>query len=142
MLQLWRPRHVTTIERLFDDIFKDSDIRSHYDQMYSPNLNVRETKEKVIVEAELAGLEKDDVKVKFENGALKISGEKKKEKVEQDARHYASEISYGSFTRVIPLNEDYIKTDSISATMKNGLLTIQIDKSEAKKAKDIEVQVS
>ncbi|HAR63554.1 MAG: Hsp20/alpha crystallin family protein [Candidatus Margulisiibacteriota bacterium] len=142
MLTLWTPRQLSTFERLFDDFFKTSDLSQYHEKTYSPNINVRETKDKVIIEAELAGLEKEAVKVKFENGALKISGERKFGKKAQDEKYYAVEISSGSFERIIPIDENFIKADTIKANFKNGILTVELDKAEEKKAKEIEVQIS
>ena len=141
MLTLWRPKYTTTFEKLFDEIFEEKGV-STYKRVFSPQMNVRETAEKVIIEAELAGIDKKDVKVKYEDGILKISGEKKMERKEEKEQYYMREIEYGNFERSIPITDDYIKADTIQATFKDGVLTVEIDKAEQKKAREIEVKIS
>lgn len=139
MLELWRPK--TTMDKIFDDFFKGTDFDSYYDRTFSPSINVKETKDKVVVKGELAGLKKDDVKVTYENGALIISGEKKCEEVREDEKLHIKECSFGAFRRAIPLHQELIKADSIDAHFKDGILNIEIEKAEQTKPKQIEVKV-
>ena len=141
MLTLRRRNNLSNLDRVFDDFFGTTNLRNYYRQNFSPDIDIRETKDKVIVEAELPGLEREEVKVNYENGSLKISGEKKTETTQEEAKVYVAERGYGTFQRVIPLNEDYIDAGKIEAQFKNGILTIEIAKSEQKKEKLIEVKV-
>lgn len=141
MLTLWKPQRVSMAERFFNDFFEDRDLDSYYESHFSPNVDIRETNDHVLIEAELAGMNKADIKVLYENGGLKISGEKKTKEETKDEYCHRTEMRYGKFQRIIPLNEDYIKADSIDAQYDNGILKVTIDKAEHKKPKEIEVKV-
>ena len=71
--------------------------------MWSPNIDVRERDNNLIVSADLPGLAKDDVKVEVTDEGLLIEGERKHEHEERHEGYYHSERSYGMFRRVVPL---------------------------------------
>ena len=139
MLELWRPK--TTIDKLFDDFFTGTDIESYYSKMFTPNVVVRETEDHILIESELPGMKKEDVKVTYENGAIVISGEKMCKKSSEEDKILLSECTYGKFKRAIPLNQDYIIADKIDANFKDGVLHIEIAKAEQTKPKLIDVHV-
>jgi HSP20 family protein len=84
----------------------------------------RPTKE-VTVTAELPGLDEKDIEVALANGVLAIKGEKKTESEDKD--RLFSERYYGRFERRIPVEE--VEEDKVSASFKNGVLTITLPKS-------------
>lgn len=107
-----------------------------------PKIDISETKDKVLVTAELPGVSEDNIDVEISmDGSLTISGEKKHENTEASKDGYFSEISYGHVSRTIPLpgNLDY---SLANADYKNGVLTISIPKleTEQKKRKKIAVK--
>jgi HSP20 family protein len=119
------------MNRLFDDVFRGFDIapsRNHsfLDSSASwPNIEVSETDKDVKVTAELPGLEENDVQVELANGVLSIKGEKKTE-TEDNGRRF-SERFYGLFERSIPIDD--VDEDKVSASFKNGVLTVTMPKS-------------
>lgn len=140
LLELYKPK--TTIDRMFDDFFKgSSSLDSYYRTSFSPNLSVKETDDKVIINGELPGMKKDDVNVTYENGTLLISGEKKSEEIKDNERYHIEERSYGTFKRAIPLNQDLINTETINAEFKDGILNVEVQKVEKAQPKQIEVKV-
>lgn len=95
-----------------------------------PKINVAETKDKVLVTAELPGVSENNIDVEISvNGYITISGDKKHENTEVTKGGYFSEISYGHISRTIPLpgNLDYSNAD---AEYNNGVLTVSIPKLE------------
>ena len=92
-------------------------------QVWSPNIEVRERDNNLIVCADLPGMNKDDIKVEMTDEGLAIQGERKQEHEEKREGYYRSERSYGSFYRVIPLPEG-ANAEQAKATFKDGVLEI------------------
>ena len=92
---------------------------------WSPRIEVLEEGGQLVINAELPGLTKDDVKVEVSDDLLTIQGERKQEKEEKREGFYHSERHYGSFCREIPLPEG-VDTSQASVTFKDGLLKVTI----------------
>lgn len=134
------------IDRLIEDfdggLWSRSFRRSWLDAPYfnrsataaiTPAVDVAEKDNAFEITAELPGIDEKDIEVKLTNGGLQIHGEKKAEKEEKKKDYYLSERSYGSFDRYFGLPEG-IATDKISASFKNGVLTVMLPKTaEAQK---------
>ena len=106
----------------------------------SPRINVEETDNDWIISAELPGVEKENVKVNFQDNVLTISGEKKFEKEEKEKNFHRIERSYGKFSRSLNINSPVL-ADKIEAGYKDGVLTVTLPKAEEAKPKLIDVKV-
>jgi HSP20 family protein len=119
------------MNRLFDNAFRGFEIAPFgsdrlIDRSISwPHIEVSETDKEVRVTAELPGLEQKDIEVELTNGILAIRGEKKTET--EDRNRLFSERYYGRFERRIPVDE--VEQDKVSASFKNGVLTVTLPKS-------------
>ncbi|MGQ9615488.1 MAG: Hsp20/alpha crystallin family protein [Spirochaetota bacterium] len=118
--------------RFFNN-FDDGDVRL-------PAVDVREEDNAYLLEVELPGLTEKDINLKVENGILTISSKKENESEEKRKGYIRKERRYYSFCRSFAL-PDHVNIDGISATFRNGLLEVNIPKSEAAKPKLIEVKV-
>jgi HSP20 family protein len=96
-----------------------------------PNIEVNETDKQVSIIAELPGLEEKDVEVELSDGTLAIRGEKKTETEDKD--RLFSERYYGRFERRIPVDD--VEQDKVSASFKNGVLTVTLPKSPTSQKK-------
>jgi HSP20 family protein len=105
-----------------------------------PSLDVSETKNDLIVKAELPGMDPKDIDISLSDGTLIIKGERKQEKEEKEENYQLIERSYGSFTRSIRLPKE-VKRDKISASYKNGILKVTLPKSEEAKTKEVKIKV-
>jgi HSP20 family protein len=136
------------VNRLFDDAFRGFDLAPFgvQDRLFErgsgergigwPSIEVSEQANQVKVTAELPGLEEKDINVQLVDGVLTISGEKKTETEDKD--RLFSERIYGRFERRIPL--EGINEDEISASFKNGVLTIVLPRTRvASSAKRIAI---
>ena len=85
-------------------------------------------------------MKKEDVKVILEEGVLTIQGERKQEKAESGKKYHRVERSYGSFVRSFTL-PDLVDEEKVKAEFKDGVLNLQLSKSEKAKPKAIEVKV-
>ena len=83
---------------------------------------------------------KEDVKINYSNGQLIISGERKQENLEKNAKCHRAERSYGKYYRSFTLPQK-IKENEIDAEFKDGQLKIAIPKSEEAKPKQLEIKV-
>jgi HSP20 family protein len=90
-----------------------------------PPLEMREKDGKLIITADLPGVEKKDVRVEVENDMIAIEGERKREHEESRGEWQRSERAYGHFYRAIHLPEG-AKGDMVRAEFQNGVLTITI----------------
>jgi HSP20 family protein len=91
--------------------------------MWSPQVEAFEREGKLIVRADLPGLTKDDINVDITGEAIKIRGERRQEKEENDEGYYRSERSYGSFYREIPLPSG-VNSEEANASFRKGVLEI------------------
>jgi len=130
------------MNRMLDTFFRGgvADDGS-FGNFWSPAVDIREREDAYLVEVELPGLTKDDVKITMENNILTIQGEKKHEKEEKRGDYHRTERVYGSFQRSFTLPSS-VKNDKIEAQYKNGILTVSLPKVEEAKPKAIEVKVS
>ena len=107
---------------------------------WSPSVNVEETKEEILLSAELPGMNIEDVEIEVENNILSLRGEKKEERDGKDDRRYhVWERCYGSFERQFTLPRT-VRTDEISAQFKDGILHVQMPKAPEAKAKKIAIK--
>lgn len=102
----------------------------------APRVDVSETDKAIQVTAELPGLEEKDIDVTYADGMLTIAGEHKEEieKKDEEKKYYMKERTYGSFRRVLAIGEN-VDQNKIKAAFKNGILTVELPKSEETAAK-------
>lgn len=113
---------------LFDDFFGDRKVNYVRDF----RVDVREEKDKYIVEAELPGLTKKDLAIKFENDHLHISIEKEQETEEEndDNKYIHKERHMFRSERSIYLED--VDPKKLNASLKDGILSIELMKLEHK----------
>ncbi|MBI4445497.1 MAG: Hsp20/alpha crystallin family protein [Acidobacteria bacterium] len=123
-----------TLTRVFDE------PENEFIGNWSPVVDIYETEDEVNLTAELPGFEKDEVNLSVHDGRLTISGERKFTGEQKTRNYHQVERWYGRFSRsfVLPAMVDY---NHISASLKNGLLTITVPKKEEAKPKQISVAV-
>jgi HSP20 family protein len=109
--------------------------------LWSPQVDTFRKGDKLVVRADLPGLNKDEVKVEVDEGVLTISGERREEQEETREDFYRSERSYGEFYRAIPLPEG-VTGDQVDATFKDGVLevTLPAPKQPERRAKQIQIR--
>lgn len=100
------------------------------------NLDVYETENEVVVKANVAGVQDDDIDITFEKGVLWIQAKSSKEETEKPKYYSKSSWSY-SYKIAVPGMIDHAKDPSI--TVENGVLKIVFVKSEASKPKKLTI---
>lgn len=122
------------VDRIFDG-FMNRKVISRMDG-YAPRIDVAETDAAFILEVEAPGLSKEDFNVVAEEGVLTISGERKNN---EDLKYLQRESGYGSFSRAFNIG-DRIEAEKITASYKDGVLTLTLPKAEKVKPKSIKVK--
>jgi len=107
----------------------------------SAGWELSETDDEVRVKAELPGMDKKDIHVSVDEGLLTIRGEHKEEKETKKRNYHVSEMSYGGYSRSIPLPAEVDATKA-KAKFKHGVLTLHIPKTERGKAATKHIAVS
>jgi HSP20 family protein len=105
-----------------------------------PAVDVAETKNEIVVKVEIPGMDPKEFDISVSEGTLTIRGEKKQDRAEKEENYHLTERRYGAFTRSIPLFQE-VEGDKISASYKNGVLTVKLPKSEGTKRKEIKIKV-
>jgi HSP20 family protein len=130
--------NIVPFENVFDEIvsvhfpeIKNSELWSATKHSY-PKVNIRAYNDKVILQADIGGLSKEDINIEVKDDVLILSGNKKfasdvERSEDEDFVWLKREISTASFRRVFTIGEN-LDTDNIKAEFKNGLLTITIQK--------------
>ena len=108
---------------------------------WTPQIEIERRKDALVIRADLAGVNPDDVDVTVENGVLTISGERRQERREEREGVVHTELSYGSFMRSIPL-PDGADENRLSATMRNGSLEITVPIAARERGRRVKVQHS
>ncbi|MFA6410246.1 MAG: Hsp20/alpha crystallin family protein [Candidatus Buchananbacteria bacterium] len=107
---------------------------------FTPAIDVYETKDEVVVETPLAGIDPKDVEIAVENEVLTIKGEIKKESEVEDKNYYRKEVASGSFFRSVAL-PSRVLAEKAEASFADGMLKITIPKAEEAKPKMIKVKI-
>lgn len=122
-------------DRFFDSFFTDVPV---WDARV-PSVDIKEEDDKYLVEAELPGVNEKDIDVKVEGNLLTISTKKETEKEEKRKGFLLKERSSAAFSRSFVLPND-ADADKIKGSYKNGVLSLEIEKHPAAKAKQIEIK--
>ncbi|MDR0222357.1 MAG: Hsp20/alpha crystallin family protein [Oscillospiraceae bacterium] len=92
----------------------------------SVKTDIREEADKYVLEAEMPGFGKDDIKIDVEGDYLTLSAERSSEKEDKDGGYIRRERSYGSFKR--SFNIESVDSEKIEAEYKNGVLSLSLPK--------------
>jgi len=128
------------IDHFMNNLFGNTATRTPArEASYLPPVDVSETESAYKVRVELAGVSRDDLDVTIDDGVVTITAERKDEHDETvDGRMIRQERRYGKFTRSLKLAEDVLEED-VAARYENGILTLELPKSEQKQPRKVEV---
>jgi HSP20 family molecular chaperone IbpA len=117
------------VERLFDEMIHRPWGVCREMRGWNPSVDLYETKDAFILEADLPGVKPEDVKVEAENGELVLSGTRVIEKRQNDGPFHTMERSSGHFMRRIKLPQS-IDKDAIKAEFHDGVLRVTLPKAK------------
>lgn len=102
---------------------------------HQPKVNIKETEDSYQIDVAAPGHEKKDFNVELDNNVLSISVEKESTKKDENTRYSHCEFNYNSFKRSFTLPKGKVKESNIVAKYNNGILNIEIPKTEEAKPK-------
>lgn len=117
---------------LFDDFFDDFNLAPVVGKM-----DVIDDDDKYVIEIELPGFTKEDIKISLNDNKLTVTAEK--EEIKEERKYVHRERFFNKTSRIIWVNNDVTEKD-ILPKLENGVLTLEIKKPEEKKPIDIKIK--
>jgi HSP20 family protein len=116
------------LKETIDDMFQDiNPMFSLSERYWKPQMDIYETSEEIIIRAEIAGVDKENLEVEISSRAVKIFGSRLQPTGDDHATYRLAEIQYGKFERILYLPAP-IDTDVVSTSYTNGLLQVRLAK--------------
>ncbi|MAF32867.1 MAG: Hsp20/alpha crystallin family protein [Desulfobacterales bacterium] len=115
-------------EKVIEDIFRPSPINPMFissECMWSPQMDIYETPDEIVILAEIAGVQKEDLDIEINSKAVKIYGHRYQIPRVENTTYRLAEIQYGKFERILFLPTP-IDTDKVSASFLDGFLQIRL----------------
>ena len=137
-------REMSTLQHRMNSLFNEPFFRSgsEDDELHMgswlPVVDMFDDDDKIVIKAELPGMDKKDISVDIENRVLTLSGERNYDNEVKEDNYYRRERAYGRFKRAFNLPAD-VDSDQIKADFKDGVLKVEIPKPEEQKPKQITV---
>jgi HSP20 family protein len=130
------------MDRLFEGFFNGG-TRHAWGRGAEPAVEVCDTKEAVVVKAQVPGVSKDQLHVDITEDTLTLKGEIKEEEKKEGKNYYQREFHYGAFARTMALPMA-VQAEKATAQLKDGVLEITLPKSASAQAKvkQIPIQAS
>lgn len=127
------------LDNLFESFFAPGNLSQ--DRFFSPKVDISETDTGYTIQAELAGVKKEDIHLELHHGVLTLSAEiKQEDKEEKGGRLIRQERRYGSIQRNFVVG-DAVQQEDISAKFDNGLLLVSVPKVEEKEPEKKRINV-
>ena len=140
----WNPwREMSTLQHrinlMLNEPFFQSDGEDELRMgSWYPAVDMFDNGDKIVIKAELPGMDKKDISVDIEDRVLTLSGERSYDNEVKEENYYRRERASGTFKRAFNLPAD-VNSDKIKADFKDGVLKVEIPKPESKKPKQITV---
>lgn len=129
----WNPFGDMMMNEFFDRSMKDDACT------WSPAVDIYETSGKIVLTAELPGVDQEDIDLTIQDGVLSLRGDRKFERDVKQENYHVVERNYGGFCRrfTMPCEVD---GKSISASFKDGVLTVVIPKVESARKINVKLE--
>ena len=140
----WDPfRDLNTLQDRMNHLFEQANRGWRSDEpsattAWSPSVDIFETEGEIIVQAEVPGMDREDIELSLENNVLTLKGDRKFQKETKDENYRRIERSYGSFSRSFSIPA-MVNEDKIRADYNEGVLSISLPKKEHARPKQIRI---
>ncbi len=152
-VERWRPFRFEKVEpfrdlldmhsrmgRVFDDVFGTQSRPALVDRVWAPAIDVYETKDDLVVTAELPGVTEKDIRLTIVENVLSLRGQRMASADVKEENYHRIERWSGSFERHVPLPVP-VQADRVRASYRDGVLDIRLPKVEAAKPREIKIEV-
>ena len=130
----------TAVDQLFGN-YTGRPGRMRFYRGVFPALNITENEDNLCLTAELPGMNPNEIDISATADSITLRGERKESLTSKEVNYHQREREFGTFRRVIDLPSK-IDTDKMSASYKNGILTVVLPKAEETKPKQIQIKTS
>ena len=144
MLVKWNP--YTELERTVNGLFDQPfglrplwDDRNDEALVWQPSVNVYEDKDHLTIDAQLPGIDVNDIELSVKKQTLHLKGERKVESEKSNDGYHIREARYGNFSRSFSLPST-VNPEEAKASYEKGVLTITIPKQEKAKPRTIQIE--
>jgi HSP20 family protein len=127
------------VRSIFDDFFSNSIMPEFFSGGNPIKADIRETDKEFIIDAELPGVNKEDIKIDLRDNNLVISVERNEHINEERENYIRRERRYGSYSRGFYVEN--IKHDEVTAKYDKGILTIILPKSSEVQGKKRRIDI-
>lgn len=127
--------------RTFEDIFRPRPVNpmfSGYECTWTPQVDIYETPEEIIVRAELSGVDKDNLEVEINSKAVRLYGNRSEMPRLDKATYRLAEIQYGKFDRILFMPAP-IDTEIVTSSYSNGFLQLRLAKLQRETTRKIQI---
>lgn len=144
-LERWEPfRSLTGIQsemnRLFESFFGRTTRVGAMDRMWSPVIDMYETRDELVVTAERPGVREKEIQLAITGDLLTLKGERTQANEVKQEGYYRVERHFGKFERSIPLPFP-VQADKVKAVFRDGVLEVGLPKAEEIGPKEIKIEV-
>ncbi|MBW2590259.1 MAG: Hsp20/alpha crystallin family protein [Deltaproteobacteria bacterium] len=117
-------------DKTFEEMFRQrpmSPMFTSSERTWSPQMDIYETPEEIIIQAEIAGVDKENLEVEINSKAVRIYGKRSEIPLVENATYRLAEIQYGKFERILFLPTP-VDTELVTSSYSNGFLKIRLSK--------------
>lgn len=127
-------------ENFFNDSFFPSALSSSFNSSAFIRADIKETEKEYVIEAEIPGARKEDIKLELRDDVLTI-GVEHNEEVKEDRENYIRrERKYGSFSRSFYVEN--VRQEDVAAKYENGILTVNLPKADGGKENKRRIEIN
>lgn len=113
---------------IFDDFFSDSFMPTFFTSANPMKADIRETEKDYVIDAEIPGAKKEDIRLELRDDTLTIAVEHNEEVNEEKDSYIRKERRYGSYSRSFYVEN--VRNEDVSAKYNDGILTVTLPKSK------------
>jgi len=121
------------------DPFRDLDFNMDLQTAFTPSFDIRETPEAYVFEADMPGIQREDVEINLTGNRITLTGKREAKARKEGENAFMLERSFGSFSRSFNL-PDGVDPGRVSADLKDGVLTLTLPKVPEVQPKKIEIR--
>jgi HSP20 family protein len=140
-VERWRPFRFERVDPFRDLLEMQSEMsRDAVDRVWAPAIDIYETKDDLVVSAELPGVKEQDIHLSIVSDVLSLRGQRMADQQVRDEQYYRIERWSGSFERHIELPIP-VQADRVRASYRDGVVEIRLPKVEEVKPREIKIEV-